>query len=83
MPGQQSTISLFYENDYATCHNGSVHSRNYDKAHSIDKIRLWVIRCSKHLELYWEKHDVGVITFLNLAYLSLYQRTVDRIFMPF
>ena len=60
---------LLYENHCTACHNDSVNSRNNSKAHSIDEIRHWVIRWSKHLDLGWEKHDIDVVTdFLNQRY---------------
>ena len=60
---------LLHENHCTACHNDSVNSRNNSKAHSIDEIRHWVIRWSKHLDLGWEKHDIDVVTdFLNQRY---------------
>lgn len=60
---------LLHENHCTACHNDSVNSRNNSKAHSIDEIRHWVIRWSKHLDLGWKKHDIDVVTdFLNQRY---------------
>ena len=60
---------LLHENHCSACHNDSVNSRNNSKAHSVDEIRQWVVRWSKHLELGWGQHDVDLVTdFLNQRY---------------
>ena len=60
---------LLYKNHCTACHTDSVHSRRHGKAHSINEIRQWVLRWSRHLELDWKKHDVDLVTdFLNRRY---------------
>jgi len=60
---------LLYENHCTACHNDSVHSRRHGKARSINEIRQWVLRWSRHLELDWQKYDVDQVTnFLNRRY---------------
>jgi hypothetical protein len=53
---------LMYENHCTTCHEGSVHLRQTNKAHSVKDIRQWIIHWSKYLELNWGENDVDVIT---------------------
>lgn len=60
---------LLYETHCNACHDTSVHGRNPRKAESIDKIKYFVARWSKELNLKWEQSDIDAVTdYVNSRY---------------
>lgn len=60
---------LLYETHCNACHDDSVHGRNPRKAESIKKIKYFVTRWSKELNLKWTETDIDVVTdYVNSRY---------------
>ncbi len=60
---------LLYETHCGACHDVSVHNRNPRKADSINRIKYFVTRWSKELNLKWTQAEIDAVTdYVNSRY---------------